>query len=579
MTEDHVFPEDKGTGASKGDDADAANFAAHAQHDNLSNYKATGLQVTANFGSNTFDVSAGKVFLKDQSATATQSGESRDQGVLYAVEVAEKTVLSFTDNETISVYLSVNLSNDDDVTVQALSSGTPATSPHLKIAEIDATTNTVDNSFNEAPSVKAEVLDVANRTINFGSDETEATYQVQDDSAEGGNFVINDTDTATTILEYDQTNDEWLVQSIVADGLNGADLSTASEGAFLASTGTGDLAFQQDIETYATFDDLPTPQPATIVYVQDENEYYKGSAEPAPYDVTAKQEVATVGKDVWGASIQGLALSDDGTTLVVADFPTSSKAGDNFRVFDLSTPFDITTASLSSVETGEQDASRGVEFADDGNKFYDHNYGVGVGPKIYQYSLSTPFDITTKTLDGDDPLDGAFIEGIDFNDDGTKFYVSADFSSNIHQYSLSTPYDILTAGGSEATLAAPSTGGIEFNSDGSQLIHMPNSSGDYDIYDLSTPYDLSTASSPTTVTAGVTNFTFSNDGTRLYEDDQQQSIIQYDLVSLEWNRSRYSDSEAKSAVDNSNVNVDKVDGFDIQKNGTDGNGIINFKTN
>jgi len=33
MTNDHVFPEDRGTGAEQGDAADAANFGAFGQHD------------------------------------------------------------------------------------------------------------------------------------------------------------------------------------------------------------------------------------------------------------------------------------------------------------------------------------------------------------------------------------------------------------------------------------------------------------------------------------------------------------------------------------------------------------------
>jgi len=49
--------------------------------------------------------------------------------------------------------------------------------------------------------------------------------------------------------------------------------------------------------------------------------------------------------------------------------------------------------------------------------------------------------------------------------------------------------------------------------------------------------------------------------------------------------SRYSDSEAVSAVESDGTlsinitgNADEVDGYDIQKNGSDSNGIINFKT-
>lgn len=45
---------------------------------------------------------------------------------------------------------------------------------------------------------------------------------------------------------------------------------------------------------------------------------------------------------------------------------------------------------------------------------------------------------------------------------------------------------------------------------------------------------------------------------------------------------KYTDSEAQTAVDGSNIDIggdaDTVDGYDIQKNGSDGQGIINFKT-
>ena len=41
--------------------------------------------------------------------------------------------------------------------------------------------------------------------------------------------------------------------------------------------------------------------------------------------------------------------------------------------------------------------------------------------------------------------------------------------------------------------------------------------------------------------------------------------------------SRYSDSEAQSACEGS-IDAESVDGYDIQKNGEDGQGIINFKT-
>jgi len=86
---------------------------------------------------------------------------------------------------------------------------------------------------------------MSDRTINFGTDDTEATYQIQDDDpAGGGNFKVNDLTAATAILEYDQTNDTWVVSEIDVATINGADTSTASANEVLESDGAGNLTFQ-----------------------------------------------------------------------------------------------------------------------------------------------------------------------------------------------------------------------------------------------------------------------------------------------------------------------------------------------
>jgi len=68
---------------------------------------------------------------------------------------------------------------------------------------------------------------MSDRTINFGTDDTEATYQIQDDDPlGGGNFAINDLDAATAILEYDQTNSEWVVIDVTTANITTANVTT-----------------------------------------------------------------------------------------------------------------------------------------------------------------------------------------------------------------------------------------------------------------------------------------------------------------------------------------------------------------
>jgi len=84
---------------------------------------------------------------------------------------------------------------------------------------------------------------MSDRTINFGSDTTDATYQIQDDDPlGGGNFAINDLDAATAILEYDQTNDEWVVSQIDVTTVNGTDVTTSAVTINGNALGIGDSA-------------------------------------------------------------------------------------------------------------------------------------------------------------------------------------------------------------------------------------------------------------------------------------------------------------------------------------------------
>jgi len=166
MTEDHVFPEDTGTGASRGDNADAANFGAFAQHELLSDYKASGLSIqNVDYQSLTFDLTAGKAFVKDTSAATAQSGDTRDQGVVYEVEVASRTAVNLTDATTNEVFIDVDLTTDDSVSITVLTDGTTPSAPFLKIAEIDTSVDTLDESYANSLDVDGKDLEDGLTTI------------------------------------------------------------------------------------------------------------------------------------------------------------------------------------------------------------------------------------------------------------------------------------------------------------------------------------------------------------------------------------------------------------------------------
>ena len=93
---------------------------------------------------------------------------------------------------------------------------------------------------------------------------------------------------------------------------------------------------------------------------------------------------------------------------------------------------------------------RGIAFNNDGTKMFI----VGdAGNDINSYTLSTGFDLSTRTFDDINGDGSGFdVSGQDltpqyikFNNDGTKMFVSGNTGKDINSYSLSTGFDLSTA--------------------------------------------------------------------------------------------------------------------------------------
>ena len=104
-----------------------------------------------------------------------------------------------------------------------------------------------------------------------------------------------------------------------------------------------------------------------------------------------------------------------------------------------------------------------VEFNNDGTKMFTvyHNKGTGAGSAgddlINQYTLTTPYDISTATYDGDDErcefsdtsTTVATSLGFRFSDDGMKIFVAQRGLNGVHnsyvnRLDLTTAFDIST---------------------------------------------------------------------------------------------------------------------------------------
>jgi hypothetical protein len=211
--------------------------------------------------------------------------------------------------------------------------------------------------------------------------------------------------------------------------------------------------------------------------------------------------------------------------------------------YSLSTAFDISTASYDSVSFSvtSQDADPvDIVFNTGGTKMYMVGYQTD---RVYQYSLSTAFDISTLSYDSVNFSVGtqdANPRAIAFNGDGSKLYVAGVTSDAVYQYSLSTSFDLSTASYDSVSLSVANEDtnvfSLLFNGDGSSFYILGTSDSVHQ-YSLTTAYNLSTASydsvsfSVTSQDISPLGMAFNNDGTKMYiSGGTGDSVYQYSTV-------------------------------------------------
>lgn len=213
-------------------------------------------------------------------------------------------------------------------------------------------------------------------------------------------------------------------------------------------------------------------------------------------------------------------------------------SGTDKTVFTAAPPIDLDEFSFDkSFDVSSEDSTPfGVGFNDDGTKMY--MLGVSSG-KIYQYTLTTPYDIGSVSLDKSLDVSGrdAAPSGITFNDDGTKVFISGVINGRFDQYALTTAYDIGTASWSKDFLVS-SPRGIVFNNDGTTLFSVTSSGSVYP-WNYSAPYDIgpsnfSSLGDTLDVSAQETapeGIAFNDDGTKVFiVGTSSTSVHQYSLT-------------------------------------------------
>jgi len=179
---------------------------------------------------------------------------------------------------------------------------------------------------------------------------------------------------------------------------------------------------------------------------------------------------------------------------------------------------------------------RWLEFNDDGSKMYVWFTSDDV---IYEYALSTDYDITTAIATGN-TLNTAWRDTalwwIRFNPDGTKLYVIGVTNARVHERDLSTAYDITTATHIDYLQISVDTyiRNIAFNADWTKFIIIGTGNLRIYEYNLSVAYDISTGTYSTnnlyvwTFVASIESICFSNNWEKLLITGWNE-LLQFDL--------------------------------------------------
>jgi uncharacterized protein YodC (DUF2158 family) len=257
-------------------------------------------------------------------------------------------------------------------------------------------------------------------------------------------------------------------------------------------------------------------------------------------NVTSGYDIANASYDSVSFSVgtqdvfpQDVTFKSDGTKMYIV-----GNANNTIFQYGLSTAWDFSTASYESKSfsvNAQEPGPADIFFKPDGSKFYV----CGFSGAVYQYSMSTAWDISTASYDSvsfSTSTQETSPRGVVFKSDGTKMFVTGVSSDAINEYSLSTAWDISTASyTTNFSVSSQETApqGLFFNPDGDRVWVIGDTETVYQ-YSLTTGWDVSTASYDNvsfSVSSQITEafgFEFKSDGSKMYVlDHTSDRVYQY----------------------------------------------------
>jgi len=231
-----------------------------------------------------------------------------------------------------------------------------------------------------------------------------------------------------------------------------------------------------------------------------------------------------------------LAFNSNGTKFFVTGYQ-----GSDVGEYSMSTAWDVSTASYTdafSVSSQTGTGAHGLAFNADGTKMFVGSYNNN---SIYEYALSTGFDVSTASYTDGFSVSSQDTEprGLAFSTDGTKMFITGNTGDTIEEYTLSTGFDVSSASHTDSMDVSSydnNTRGVTFNDDGTRMFYHGQQNDEIYDFSLSTAWDLSTASYNSAISlpsfdTGAEAIVFNGDGNKLFvTGNDDNTIDEYTLT-------------------------------------------------
>jgi sugar lactone lactonase YvrE len=273
------------------------------------------------------------------------------------------------------------------------------------------------------------------------------------------------------------------------------------------------------------------------------------------YDVSSASYTQSFSVAAQETTPEALTFNNDGTKMYI-----TGDTGDAVYEYSLSASFDISSASYtqSFSVAGQESQPQGVVFNTDGTKMFITG---GSGDDVNEYDLSVAFDISTAVYSQNFSVAAQDITPRDlaFNNDGTKMFIVGDAGDDVNEYDLSSGFDVSTASYSQNfSISAQETSphGIAFNNNGTKMFIVGKTGDDVNEYALSTGFDVSSASYSQNFSIAAqetdpTGIAFNADGTKMFiVGHTGDAVYEYYLTpSLELGTGSFASSDIGKTVE------------------------------